>query len=479
MDRCRGPRLRFLNFFAFRLTKNSHLVEILASIQIIGLAIALVCAGGWIKLKIGSIVRQQIISDNTLIAEQLGNVIRLTQSARVEYGSEAWNELQYLVEQIELPNQGFVCIADRSSGQLLCHPELRNKPALRKLIVGKHSMDIDGTRLTILNAIQSVETKRVKPITGLLGSGAALEIVSVADLGALEAILMVHQNETASQKAVARFLTPMGFIGLVVGMALILVTTKTSLAVLKRYENELAALNRNLENLVQVRTRSLMKTRDSVIFGLAKLSESRDTDTGEHLDRIRYYAMALAKSYQQLGNAITPELIDEIGLASSLHDIGKVGVPDRVLLKPGKLDSEERLVIETHTLVGERCLEAIEGHLGQDGFLSLAKEICAYHHEKWDGSGYPYGLEGEQIPISARIVAVADVYDALRSRRPYKEPMTHEAAFEIILAGAGKHFDPSVVVALIQLSTDFEERSTGSIELGEQRSLRLEMAVSK
>jgi len=470
--------LKFPNIFAYRLTKNSHLIEILASVQIIGLAIALVCASSWIKSKIGSIVRQQIISDNTLIAEQLGNVIRLTQSARVEYGTEAWNQLQLLVERIELPNQGFVCIADRSSGQLLCHPDLRDKPALRKSFVGRHSIDIDGTSLTILDAIRSVETKREKPITGLLGSGTALEIVSVADLGALEAILMVHQNEAASHKAVARFLTPMGFIGLVVGMALIVFTTKTTVAVLKRYENELATLNRNLETLVQVRTRSLMKTRDSVIFGLAKLSESRDTDTGEHLDRIRYYSTQLAKSYEQLGHAISPELIDQIGLASSLHDIGKVGVPDRVLLKPGKLDSGERLVIETHTLVGERCLEAIEGHLGQDGFLSLAKEICAYHHEKWDGSGYPYGLKGEQIPISARIVAVADVYDALRSRRPYKEPMTHEAAFDIILEGAGKHFDPSVVAALIKLSFDFEERSTGCIELKERQKIQLEIAVS-
>jgi len=470
--------LNFSSIFSFRLTKNSHLIEILASIQILGLAIALVCAGGWIKLKIGLIVRQQIISDNTLIAEQLGNVIRLTQSARVEYGTEAWNELQFLVERIELPNQGFVCIADRISGQLLCHPDLRNKPALRQSIVGKHSIDVDGSRLTILDAIRSVKTNREKPITGLLGSGRALEIVSVADLGALEAILLVHQNEAASQTAVGRLLTPMGFVGLVVGMALIVFTTKTTVAVLKRYENELAALNRNLEKLVQVRTRSLMKTRDSVIFGLAKLSESRDTDTGEHLDRIRYYSTQLARSYQQLGNVISPELIDQIGLASSLHDIGKVGVPDRVLLKPGKLNSGERVVIETHTLVGERCLEAIEDHLGQDGFLSLAKEICAYHHEKWDGSGYPYGLEGEQIPLSARIVAVADVYDALRSRRPYKEPMTHEAAFDIILEGAGKHFDPSVVAALIQLSTDFEERSTGSIDLKERLKLQLEMAVS-
>jgi len=470
--------LNFSSIFSFRLTKNSHLIEILASIQILGLAIALVCAGGWIKLKIGLIVRQQIISDNTLIAEQLGNVIRLTQSARVEYGTEAWNELQFLVERITLPNQGFVCIADRISGQLLCHPDLRNKPALRQSIVGKHSIDVDGSRLTILDAIRSVKTNREKPITGLLGSGRALEIVSVADLGALEAILLVHQNEAASQTAVGRLLTPMGFVGLVVGMALIVFTTKTTVAVLKRYENELAALNRNLEKLVQVRTRSLMKTRDSVIFGLAKLSESRDTDTGEHLDRIRYYSTQLARSYQQLGNVISPELIDQIGLASSLHDIGKVGVPDRVLLKPGKLNSGERVVIETHTLVGERCLEAIEDHLGQDGFLSLAKEICAYHHEKWDGSGYPYGLEGEQIPLSARIVAVADVYDALRSRRPYKEPMTHEAAFDIILEGAGKHFDPSVVAALIQLSTDFEERSTGSIDLKERLKLQLEMAVS-
>lgn len=140
-----------------------------------------------------------------------------------------------------------------------------------------------------------------------------------------------------------------------------------------------------------------------------------------------------------------------------------------MLLKPGRLDAEERKIIEIHPQVGEDCLNAIEERLGNDGFLSLAKEICAYHHEKWDGSGYPYKLAGSQIPISARIVAVADVYDALRSRRPYKDPMTHEAATEIIRQGSGKHFDPDIVDAYLECEFVFERISSNYLAVNQVR----------
>ena len=449
----------------FRLTKNSQLIEILAGIQIIGLAIALVCGAAWAKSKIGTVVRQQIIKDNQLIAAQLGRVIRLSHDQKIEFGSESWERLQQLVEKIELPNQGFVCVADRGSGQLLCHPQLRSRPGLRNSIVGDLPLQVGEEKATVMTALETRKTRLQIDenfvVTGIAGSNRQSEIVSVADLGSLEAILMVHQSEVASRKAITRILTPLSAVGLVIGLALVVVTTKSSVSVLKRYEHELATINKELERIVHSRTQSLMKTRDAVIFGLAKLSESRDADTGEHLDRIRYYSTRLANAMAECrgrdDRSVDDKLIDQIGLASSLHDIGKVGIPDRVLLKPGKLDVEERHVMETHTLIGEQCLEAIESHLGQDGFLSLAKEVCAYHHEKWDGTGYPYGLVGEQIPIAARIVAVADVYDALRSKRPYKEPLSHDAACELIREGSGKHFDPTVVDAFQQCNKDFSD----------------------
>jgi response regulator RpfG family c-di-GMP phosphodiesterase len=318
----------------------------------------------------------------------------------------------------------------------------------------------DSCKSTLLAAIRDFDKTKIEVVTGLVGAGTRTEIVSAAVLPQINGVLLVHQAEASTQQAVSRILTPLGYVGLVIGLAMIIITTKVGVAIIKRYENELAIINEGLEQTVRDRTRALTKTRDAVIFGLAKLAESRDSDTGEHLERISLFSTELAATVERrAGNSHSP-LVDSIGLASSLHDIGKVGVPDRVLLKPGRLEAEERKIIEIHPKVGEDCLNAIEERLGNDGFLSLAKEICAYHHEKWDGSGYPYQLAGSQIPISARIVAVADVYDALRSRRPYKDPMTHEAARQIILQGSGKHFDPDIVDSFLECESAFERISS-------------------
>ena len=195
------------------------------------------------------------------------------------------------------------------------------------------------------------------------------------------------------------------------------------------------------------------------VFGLAKLAESRDNDTGEHLDRIRLYVTILAAQIEKVGEKRGKNYIETMALASSLHDIGKVGIPDSVLLKPGHFTGEEREIMETHAALGGDCLKAIGKQLGDDDFLQLARDIAYGHHEKWDGSGYPFGIAGDAIPISARIVALADVYDALRSRRPYKNPMPHEKAKAIIIEGRGSHFDPQVVDAFIQCEELFVEVS--------------------
>ena len=195
------------------------------------------------------------------------------------------------------------------------------------------------------------------------------------------------------------------------------------------------------------RTRDLNKRRDAVIFSLAKLTESREDGTGEHLDRIRAFVEVLAKELSRKYPQIDGDVIALLGSASSLHDIGKVGIPDAVLLKPGSLSSEERTIIEQHPIIGGDCLSAIKQCPGEDDFIKIACEIALAHHECWDGCGYPFGLTGDQIPLPARIVAVADVYDALTTARVYKEAKKHDQAREIIINAAGTMFDPEVVEA--------------------------------
>ncbi|MBI5897383.1 MAG: PAS domain S-box protein [Desulfobacterales bacterium] len=192
--------------------------------------------------------------------------------------------------------------------------------------------------------------------------------------------------------------------------------------------------------------------RVATILGLAKLAEYRDEDTGTHLERIREYARIIARELARqprYRGYITLEYIEDIYNSAILHDIGKVGVPDAILLKPGKLTREEFEIIKTHATLGGDALRAVEANIEGQTFLTLGKEIAYYHHEKWDGSGYPKGLKGEHIPLSARIVALADVYDALTSKRIYKEAFTHQKAVEIIVKDRGTHFAPDVVDAFM------------------------------
>ena len=206
-------------------------------------------------------------------------------------------------------------------------------------------------------------------------------------------------------------------------------------------------------------THDLIRTRDAVIFGLAKLAESRDPDTGHHLERIAHYSTRLAKKMSQhpgFRDQITASFTRLIGISSALHDIGKVGVEDAILLKPGKLTEDERFHMELHSAVGGECIREIEQRLGNSNFLHMAREIALFHHERWDGAGYPKGLQAEEIPLSARIVAVADVYDALASRRVYKGPFPHEKCVAIIRDASGSQFDPRIVEVFLSIEHEFQ-----------------------
>jgi HD-GYP domain-containing protein (c-di-GMP phosphodiesterase class II) len=207
-------------------------------------------------------------------------------------------------------------------------------------------------------------------------------------------------------------------------------------------------------------TRDLLRTRDAVIFGLAKLAESRDPETGHHLERISLYSTRLASAISrdpQYSCVITPGFVRLIGISSALHDIGKVALEDSVLLKPGELTSDERFKMQLHVEVGAESIREIERRLGTSNFLEMAREIANSHHERWDGNGYPAGLAGERIPLAARIVAIADVYDALSARRVYKEPFPHDECVEIIRREAGKQFDPELVRIFLEVAPQFEE----------------------
>ena len=230
--------------------------------------------------------------------------------------------------------------------------------------------------------------------------------------------------------------------------------------ILTRFHDEVDSERKQAAADTLRRTQNLVRTRDAVIFGLAQLADSRDPETGEHLERISIYATGLATALQRhpkFSDEITPTFVRIIGISSALHDIGKVGIEDRILRKPDQLTPEERILMQAHARIGGECLQGIEQRLGSSNFLQMAREIAFAHHERWDGSGYPDGLAEKDVPLSARIVAIVDVYDALSSKRVYKPPLPHEECVAIIQSQAGKHFDPELVDVWLTLESKFRE----------------------
>jgi len=222
---------------------------------------------------------------------------------------------------------------------------------------------------------------------------------------------------------------------------------------IKAYQDALADRNRWLQVELVSRLAQLDQLRDATLHVMISFAEFRDEETGNHVKRTQEYVRTLATWLHEQGlypDELSPERIDHIARSAPLHDIGKVAIPDHILLKPGKLDPDELVIMRTHAMKGWEMLQraALRMPDGDADVLQSGMEIARSHHEKWDGSGYPEGLAGEQIPLSARLMAVADVYDALISARPYKKPMSHETAVSFIHEGSGKHFDPQIVRAM-------------------------------
>lgn len=228
----------------------------------------------------------------------------------------------------------------------------------------------------------------------------------------------------------------------------------------------------NLEFIVKDRTKELEKTQAAIIKSMAILAEYRDPETGGHIKRTQGYVKLLADTLrrdEKYKEILNDSFIEILYKSAPLHDIGKVGVADSILLKKGKLTEEEFEEMKKHAVYGRDAIQASEEELGTDSFLKYAKEIAYSHHEKWDGSGYPLGLKGEEIPLSGRLMAVADVYDALISIRAYKPPFPHDKAVSIILEGKGKHFDPQIVDIFEECEDEFRQIALENADFEEER----------
>ncbi|MCP4401211.1 MAG: HD domain-containing protein [bacterium] len=231
------------------------------------------------------------------------------------------------------------------------------------------------------------------------------------------------------------------------------VSTNDEFGIMAGYTNQMI-------DSLREQTRELLLTQEVTIHGMASLAETRDNETGKHILRTQRYVRLLAerlKDVPRFCDFLDDASIELLFKSAPLHDIGKVGVPDRILLKPGKLTPEEFDEMKKHTIYGRDALLSAEERIGSNSFLSFAKEIAYTHHEKWDGSGYPQGLKADEIPCAGRLMALADVYDALISKRVYKPAFTHEKAKTIILEGRGTHFDPDVVDMFMKREEEFRK----------------------
>ncbi len=228
---------------------------------------------------------------------------------------------------------------------------------------------------------------------------------------------------------------------------------------ISKLQKEIQAWNNSLERRVQSQldeieqtNKRLIRAQNSTIIALAKLSECRDTDTGLHLERVGHYCEILAKHLMRknIFAEVDDDFIHTIKLVAPLHDIGKVGIPDKILLKPGRLEPDEFEIMKTHAQLGANTFLEVKKQMSETAYCEMAYDVILCHHEKYDGTGYPIGLSGNDIPLSARIMAVADVYDALRSKRPYKEPIPKEQAEQIIIDSCESHFAPELVEAFVE-----------------------------
>ncbi|WP_407330508.1 HD-GYP domain-containing protein [Enterovibrio sp. 27052020O] len=351
---------------------------------------------------------------------------------------------------------------------------------------------IDNTRYQTAHPNTQFEAPhKFTPLAGQIGLGAMLLVIMVTVLLGLVVTkdllwLVEHTEHKTTIADIDSILKEFFFVGLVVLGYIAVISKNGANLIHQQLERQTHAMvlaadgqleqklpsnhtgelgviayytNKMLNDL-QTSYDEINRTRDATIIGLSTLAEVRDNETGAHILRTQNYVRALAYTLRRQSKYaayLSDDTIDLLYKSAPLHDVGKVGIPDAILLKPGKLTDEEFVIMKTHAQLGADALSMTEKSVEGIAFLRFAQEIAATHHEKWDGSGYPLGLAGNRIPLSGRLMALADVYDALISKRVYKPAFSHEKAKEIILQGKGTHFDPAVVEAFLACEHQFVE----------------------
>jgi response regulator RpfG family c-di-GMP phosphodiesterase len=428
---------------------------------ILALQAGVIGLGGYITLReaqrtLSTRVEETAANDNARSCSNFAGLLRSEVSEPFSFGSAEWERVQARVETFEVVSGGQLVVLD-AHGRVLCHPQLRSNPGLRTLDISAQVLQLASGEMMEMSRLSPYEV--TTGVSESLSGRASVAVLSVPELGVK---VVVHQPEASLSAARARVNEVVLLWVGASGVVLLGVSLVGSSVIMRRYDSALERMNKQLEAQVERRTRAGLAIRNGLIFGLAKLADYRDTDTGRHLERICRYCTLLAEELRTSGMkaggaVIDAPWIERLRLASSMHDIGKVGIHDSILLKPGRLTPDERRQMEMHPVIGADTLIAIRRHVGHDDLLDMGIEVTLSHHEHWDGTGYPFGLVGEQIPIAARIVALADMYDALTSKRVYKRAYGHDEAVKMIAACAGTKFDPRVVEAFERVQARFND----------------------
>lgn len=457
----------------FRLKSRAALVAATLSLQALVIGV-----GGYLTLRaaqasLADRVGESAAMDNARACEDFVKVLTSEVQEPFTYASPEWERVQKHVETFSLPQGAQLVVLD-DHGRVLCHPRLSASPGLRTMDIAAQVVRVDGSE-------DVVELYRLNPAdvkTGMSESIAGKASVAVKFVPSLGVKVLVSRPQAVLSAAATRISEQVVVWCTASGLVLLGVSLVGSSVLVRRYDSMVLRVNEQLEHEVERRTRRGLTIRNAVVFGLAKLADYRDTDTGAHLERICRYCVVLAEELSQEFPEIDHAWIERLRVAASMHDIGKVGIPDSILLKPGRLTEEERRIMQTHTIIGADTLLAVRRRVGDDDLLTMGIEVSLSHHERWDGSGYPFQLKGENIPLCGRIVAVADVYDALTSRRVYKDAMSHELAVQAVLDGSGSQFDPRVVEAFLRATERFNQVRASAISDVPERP-RLESVVER
>lgn len=422
------------------------------------LAQCIAMAVGWFLVynstseRIAESVDDVIIDNNRRVAESLVEAIGDLPSD-FDANDPAWQRAQSLVESVEFGSGGFACILDEF-GAIACHPEMAHDPSLRNINLGDHLLvPPDG------NAAVSIrEAGRDGVQVGIADFAIdGKHYIATQMLTNSGTRLLVHQPvsglSAASEQVTSGLLVQMG----AAAIPVVLLTIAIGTLFIRGHARSLRRWNADLEAKIEQRTLQVNTSRRAIVTALATLADYRDNETGQHVLRISEYTVVIARHLQDHFDEIDEQWIERLRLASMLHDIGKVGVPDAVLRKPGRLTEEELEIIKSHPAFGADTLLKVHHEVEDDPLFQMSIEVALFHHERWDGSGYPTGIEGDQIPLSARITAVADVFDALLSPRVYKPALPIEQVRNIIKQSSGSHFDPVIVDAFVAVELQLRE----------------------